>query len=168
MLRWIPRDGATQSLLCIVLETKLLVFASVTSDRRQIIVRVCQHPDSPVQCKQPQVIMQTVVSDHMAAGMLAVCLSNRLVQSALALQFNLWRLGHQKGRCKNRWATWENMCAIFSARQQKKKWRRKKSKYWNFIKTSHHCNESLRVAAWGTFSKSGLSSVHRWWKNWIG
>ena len=77
--------GPTQSLLCIVLETQPLVFASLTSDMRQIVVRVCQHLASPVQCKQPKVIMQTVVSDHTAAWRLAVCLSDTLVQSALAL-----------------------------------------------------------------------------------
>lgn len=59
--------GATQPLLCIVLETKALVFASLTSDRRQIFVRVCQHPAPLVQCKQLQVITQTTVSDHTAA-----------------------------------------------------------------------------------------------------
>lgn len=78
-----PKFRATQSLLHIVLETKPLVFASLKSDRRQIVV--CQHPVSAVQCKQPQVTMQTIGSDHMAAGSSAVCLSHRLVQSALAL-----------------------------------------------------------------------------------
>lgn len=88
--------------MCIVLGTKPLVFASLTSDRRQIVVGVCQHPASPVQCKQPQVIMQTVESDHTAAGRSAVCLSDRLVQSAPVLQIKLWRLGHEEVRCKSK------------------------------------------------------------------
>lgn len=87
----IPRYGATQSLLCIALETKPLVFASLTSDRRQIVVRVCQHPASPVQCKQPQVIMKTVLSDYNAAGEVSGLL---IRQRALALQFKIWRLGN--------------------------------------------------------------------------
>lgn len=64
------------------------------SDRRHIIVSVCQHPASPIHRKQPQVIMQAVVSDNMAAGRLAVCLSDRQVQRALAIKIKLWRLGH--------------------------------------------------------------------------
>lgn len=92
-----PRKRTTQFLLLIVLETEPLVFASLVSEGRQIVVRVCQHPDSAVQCKQPGVSMQTVVSDHTAAGRSAVCLSDRLVQSAPAPLFELWRLGHPGG-----------------------------------------------------------------------
>lgn len=92
-----PWKRTTQFLLLIVLETEPLVFASLVSEGRQIVVRVCQHPDSPVQCKQPRVSMQTVVSDHTAAGRSAVCLSDRPAQSAPALQFKLWRLGHPGG-----------------------------------------------------------------------
>lgn len=59
----------TQPLLCITLETEPLVFASLTSDRGQIVVRLCQHwiyqsyansfwsPGRPA-----------IVSDHMSEG----------------------------------------------------------------------------------------------------
>lgn len=97
----IPRFGAAQSLLCIVLETKQLVFASLTSDRRQIVVRECQHPASAVQCKQPQVTMQTLVPDHTAAGGIAVCLSDSLVQSALALVGQTLGVRASEGQVQN-------------------------------------------------------------------
>lgn len=66
-----PTSVQDQPLLYIVLETKPPIFALLTSDRRPIFVRVCQHSASLAQCKQPQVIMQTTVSGQMAVGMLA-------------------------------------------------------------------------------------------------
>lgn len=124
---------------------------------------------------------------------LAVCLSDRLVQSALALQFKLWRLGQpwwlqsDSGRAGAKADRTQNkmyvICNVPSTRQAVSEHRElvhhsinislmilyknrlKKAKYSIFIK-----QVTTAVSHWEWQCEeleSGLPSVRCWWKNWI-
>lgn len=124
---------------------------------------------------------------------LAVCLSDRLVQSALALQFKLWRLGQpwwlqsDSGRAGAKADRTQNkmyvICNVPSTSQAVSEHRElvhhsinislmilyknrlKKAKYSIFIK-----QVTTAVSHWEWQCEeleSGLPSVRCWWKNWI-